>query len=279
MGAIACKSLLGLVWGNDVGKISRWGGYCIPCQEPNAWIVPTFHPSFIMRMGDRVYDRIFNKHLKLAISKIKSKPWKELPNYESEVEIIMNPAKAARIIRHWIKENQRPIAFDYEANCLKPEHDKAKLYACSISNGNSTIAYPWEGEAIEATDLLTKSKLPKIASNIKFEDRWTRVKLGHPVKHWLWDTMIAAHVIDNSPEVTGIEFQAFVLLGMKPYKQNTEQLLKSKRGSQLNRIHQIDLRDLLLRNGLDSLAEYKVAMKQMKILNRRSKAIENSKSR
>ena len=63
MGEVACKSLLKEIWKDDIGSISRWGGFCIPCTNPNTWIVPTFHPSYIMRKQDRVLDRVFRNQI------------------------------------------------------------------------------------------------------------------------------------------------------------------------------------------------------------------------
>ena len=163
-----------------------------------------------------------------------------------------------------------PIAFDYEANILKPEGEGTKIVSCSIcQGGKNTIAFPWEGEVIYTMDQMLKSSTPKIASNLKFEDRWTRVKLGHPVRNWWWDTMIAAHVLDNSPKVTGLKFQSFVLLGAESYDEHISPFLKSTGKSGFNRIDEIDLKDLLLYNGLDSLMEFLVAMKQMKLFKNR----------
>lgn len=266
LGGVAVKSLLSVIWKESVGAIGRWGGYCIPCCNPNAWIVPTYHPSYLMRKGDKVLDRIFKKQLRLATGRIKSKPWTTISSYKDEVEVVMNSPRAAKIIREMIRRGG-PVAFDYEANCLKPEGEGTEIVSCSICwRGKRTIAFPWYGEAVEATDTLLKSPLPKIASNLKFEDRWTRVKLGHPVRAWMWDTMIAAHVLDNRLGVTSLKFQAFVLLGMEPYDEHIKPFLTAKKGSRFNRIRELDLKDLLLYNGLDSLMAYKVGMKQMKLL-------------
>ena len=269
LGKVSIKSLMPILWKNDDGIVSKWAGYCIPCHNPNAWIIPTFHPSYILRRNDKVLNRIFEKHLKMAIKKSKAKPWKKVPDYESQIDVIMNPSEAAKEIYKMISQGG-PVAFDYEANCLKPEGEGTKIVSCSICHkGKKTIAYPWQGEVKHATDILLKSSMPKIASNIKFEDRWTRAKMGHPVKNWWWDTMIAAHVLDNSPKVTGLKFQAFVLLGAESYDDIVAPFLKSVKNSRFNRIHEVDLKDLLLYNGLDSLLEYKVAMKQMKLFENR----------
>ena len=266
LGKIAIKSLISVLWKEDDGIISKWAGYTIPCHNPNAWIICTYHPAYLLRKNDRVLDRFFGRHLRMTVEKSKSKPWKEIPNYESEVEIIMNPLQATKEIKMMVGKGG-PAAFDYETNCLKPEGEGTKIVSCSICwRGKKTIAFPWGGEIRQAMKELLKSSLPKIASNIKFEDRWTRVKMKYPVRNWWWDTMIAAHILDNSPKVTGLKFQSFVLLGAESYNDHIAPFLKSTKGTKFNRIHEIDLRDLLLYNGLDSLLEFLVAKRQMKLM-------------
>jgi len=269
MGEIACKSLLSEIYKDDVGKISRWCGYCIPCREPNAWIVPTFNPSYILQTGDDFLGRMFKKHLSLAVSKAKSKPWDEVPDYKKQIEIITRPSQAAKILREMIKKGGA-VAPDYETNCLKPDGEGTEIVSCAVCwRGRRTISYPWQSEAIDATSELLKSPMPKIASNLQFENRWTMSKLGHQVENWYWDTMIAAHVLDNTSETTGLSFQAFVRLGQENYDAHIKPFLKQKKGSKFNRIHELDLNDLLLYGGLDSYLEYWVAMKQIKLVEKR----------
>lgn len=263
LGAVAIKSLLPVIWQEKIGTISRWGGYVIPCHKPNAWIAATYHPSYIIRKQDLVLDKMFEKHLRLAL-KHKKKPWTVPPSFKEQIEVILAPSQAAHILRGMRKKGGT-VAFDYEANCLKPEGEGTEIICCSVCHkGKRTIAYPWVGEAIEETDKLLKSSMPKVAANLKFEDRWTRVKLGHPVKNWLWDTMIAAHVLDYRPSITGLKFQAFVQLGVQSYDKHIKPYLKSVGQSRFNRIKELDLKELMLYNGLDSLLTYKIAMKQMK---------------
>jgi uracil-DNA glycosylase family 4 len=274
LGEVACKALLSEIWKDEVGQISRWGGYCIPCRDPNAWIVPTFHPSYVLRMGDdKILNRMFSNHLKLGVDKAKSKPWRQIPDYKKRVEIVTRPSKAAKILREMLGdllESGRAMSVDYETNSLKPEGDGTEIVSCAVScAGKRTISYPWQGEAIDATSQLLQSPFPKIAANIKFEDRWTRSKLGHKVRNWYWDTMLAAHVLDNRPEITGLSFQAFILMGQENYDSHIKPFLKAKKGSQFNRIHDLELSDLLLYGGLDSYLEYWIAMKQMKLYERR----------
>lgn len=268
LGGVAVNSLLSYLWQEKTDSIGRWAGFCIPSQKLNSWIIPTYHPSYLLRTHNKVAERMFRKHLRLAIHK-KSKPWKNPPNDKDHVEVIVRPSRAAKIIKQMIGLGGI-VSFDYEANCLKPEGDGPEIISCSVCwKGKKTIAYPWHGEAIEATDELLKSPMPKIASNLKFEDRWTRVHLGHPVRGWWWDTMMAAHVLDNRPAITSLKFQSFVLLGAEPYDTHIKPYLNTTGLKRFNRIKELDLKELLLYNGLDSLYAYKVAMRQIKEFRRR----------
>ena len=269
LGRVAMKSVLGSLWKENIGTASKWGGLAIPCRNPNAWIVPTLHPSHVLVKKDNpLIGRLFRQQIKLGLSKAKNKPWdKPKTNNSKQIEIIIRPSQAAKKIYDMQKREKYASAFDYETNSLKPETEGAEIISCSICwGGRTTIAFPWAGEAIEAVSNYIKSPSLKIASNLKFEDRWTRVKLGHGVRNWWYDTMIGSHVLNNAPGITSLKFQAFVLLGQEPYDDHIKPLLKSNKENKLNQIHKIDIQDLLLYNGLDSLLEYKVAMKQIKQL-------------
>lgn len=269
LGSVAVESLIGGLWESDCGSIGRWNGYTIPCTSPNVWIAPIYHPSYIIKNNnDSLLELLFQKHLKKAISLSANKPWNNPPDYKKKIEIIARPSEAAKIIKEECKKSSY-AAFDYETTCLKPEYKGAEIVSCSICfDGNRTIAYPFENESKEATIDFIRQPIYKIASNLKFEDRWTKRILGTNVKNWYWDTMIAAHTIDNKPEVTSIKFQSFVLIGAPSYNTHIKPYLSSKNKEHLNRIKELSISDLLLYNGLDSLLEYKVAMKQIKLLER-----------
>jgi hypothetical protein len=91
-------------------------------------------------MDDKVLNRIFHNHLKLAISKAKSKPWKNPPDYRKQVQVIIRPSKAAKEIKHIMSLGGK-MAFDYESNCLKPEGKGPEIISCSICRqGRQTIS-------------------------------------------------------------------------------------------------------------------------------------------
>lgn len=267
LGTGAVQALMPIVYkDSDIGGITKWSGWKIPCQKVNAWICPTFHPASILYEDEKrnpVLKMLFQKHLAQAV-KIDSRPWKEVPDWKSEIEVIHSPKKAARAIREL---QQSPlIAFDYESTCLKPELPGAAIVCCSISNGKRTIAYPWLEPAVSATyDLLRDKSVWKIAANLKNEERWTEWAFGKPVRNWFWDTVVDAHLLDNRPNITSVKFQSFALLGFESYDDHIRDFLKGDKETGINRIQkEIDPHQLLVYCGLDSLLEYKIAKKQIR---------------
>lgn len=273
LGNAPVKSLVGWLWKEDPGGISRWAGWTIPCQRLNAWVVPTFHPSYLARREseepDPVLSRLWKKHLEAAFS-LEGRPWKKLPDYASRVRRVLDPREAARELAR-LARGERPVAFDYETDRLKPDHPEAHIVCCSASDGETTIAYPWVGKAVQATRDFLRSPVPKIAQNMKFEERWTRTHLGCRVRNWTFDTMVAAHVLDNRPGIAGLKFQAFALLGQESYDDRVKPYLKSAGGGNApNRLPEVvregGLNGLLLYCGLDSLLEWEIAQIQAKKL-------------
>lgn len=264
LGAVPTKSLLSLVWKENVGGISKWAGFCIPCHEPNAWIVPTFHPSYCERMQDPVVDMFFERHIQLALEK-EGKPWEEIPKWEKEVQCILDPKEAAEKI-HGLIESPF-VAWDLETNTLKPDSKKSQIVCCALSDGITTIAFPWYGVAIKAMHEFIRSDTPKGGYNLKFESRWTNKEFGCRVKNWYWDGMIGAHVLDNRPGITSLKFQSFVRLGQQDYNTHIHPYLKSKGSNLENRIKEIEIMDLLRYCGMDALLEWKVDVLQMKEMN------------
>lgn len=269
LGAIAVKSLLGWLWKEDTGLVSRWDGWCIPSQRLNAWVCPTWHPAAMLhgnvdgkQKENEVRQLFFESHLKAACE-LEGRPWKEPPEFEDRVRIIYDPEEAVEWIEGAIVDNES-VAFDYETTTLKPDSDKAEIVCCSISDGERSIVYPWHGAAIRATSKLLRSDIPKIGYSAKFEERHTWKALGHGVNNWIWDGMIAAHVLDNRPEITSLKFQAFVRLGVESWDDNIKPYLRSEGSNTSNRIREVDLSKIMFYCGLDSLYEWLVAEQQMK---------------
>jgi len=268
LGLAPVRSLIGWLWKENVGPMGRWTGWTIPLQKWNCWVCPTWHPSFIMRVENQseseVATLLFEKHLKTAVS-FNRRPWKEVP--KKQIKIVLDDEEAAAWIKKYIAR-QLPVAVDYETTGgPKPDGGKFHIYSCSVSDGNETVSYPWQGEAIKATKELMESSVPKVASNMKFEIRWSWANGINP-RNFVFDTMEAAHVLDPRPKTTGLKFQSFVNLGQEDYSDHIKPYLegKGRGGYERNRIKEVELNKLLFYGGLDALLEIKLAKIQSRKL-------------
>lgn len=272
LGGVAVRSLIGEQWKENPGALGRWVGFNIPDQKLNTWICPTYHPSYLERENNSVLDSYFRQHLEQALAN-EGRPWDPVPDWESQIEVL-GVKEAAQALREMEREGGE-IAIDIEGNCLKPETPNAQIVCCSVChNGKRTIAYPWHGDAIQATkELIESNRIGCIAANMKHEDRWFFYFLGIRPRHWIFDTMLAGHVIDNREGgICGLKFQAYVELGLPGYDDHIKQFLKSVGKSKLNRVQDIDLTQLLKYCGFDTLLEYKLARRQNRRLTFRNAA-------
>jgi len=265
MGTTAIQSVIAPEWMGATGSFAQWVGYQIPSQKYNAWICPTYHPAWVLERGDDICVKIFQKHLKDASKRIGTRPDNKW-DPRKEVKILHDPAE---IVDHLVRYRKLggTIAFDYETTGLKPDNPEMEIISNSVCwNGQETIAYMMQDDSVisETKRLLRAKSLGKIASNMKFEERWSREKLGVSVVNWIHDTMLSSHVLDNRQGICSIKFQAYIRYGINDYSSHISPFLKSEESNTLNRIKEVDQNDLLLYNGLDSLLEFKVAVDQMR---------------
>jgi uracil-DNA glycosylase family 4 len=261
MGGPAAYQVTSLAWKEDKDTdVGRWVGWRIPSIQLNAWICPTYHPSFLLHAKDPVAELHVTKHLKAAFE-LKGKPHKRNPAYSDRVLVTMDHKQAARAIGVFV--GQKPIAIDIETTTLKPDSKYAQIICCAVSDGESSVAYPWHGDAIEATRQLIHSDTPMIAANLNFEQRWFRKEFGRGVKNWHHDTVLGAHVLNCGHGICGLKFQAFVLLGVPDYSSHLDAYIAGDDNNSPNRLREVEPSVLLHYCGLDALLECLVTEKQL----------------
>lgn len=257
------KTALQAIIGEDkaITSIEKYVGWAIPDQILKTWIFPTYHPSYLLRNSDDVVlKNLFSKHLKQAILYNK-----EFPDYSEDkkkVQIITNPFAAAVFIDGL--KAYKNICFDIETTGKKPHAPGHRIVSIAFSvDSNSATAFPFFDdpdfkEAIRK--LMTNKKIKKIAQNMKFEDTWMRF-FGFPVSRWHYDTMQAAHILDNRTGITGLKDQVYFHFGVRSYNDTVEPFLKSseKSANAFNKIDLCPMDDLLLYNGLDAMYEMRLA--------------------
>ena len=288
LGEAAIKSFLGGRWKDSLGTqtkegsytsgiVTKWHGWTIPDRDTGAWVVPMFHPSYVLHTqennGNPIIAKLFDLDLQKARKLLDEPVYKPAFKETAGVEIVTDLAKLCTIFEG-ILEWETLIAFDYETTGLKPHAAGHRIATCSISvNGDRAWSFDFPPKGTKAhrlfKQILTSPKIGKIASNLKMEDNWTNELLGIPVVNWVWDTMLAAHVLDNRKGVTGLKFQAYVQFGVIDYASHLDNYLHSKKEDGANAFNKIDdapHHDLLLYGGMDSMLEFRLAKKQMEEL-------------
>lgn len=266
LGSVAIESFMRLIGMEEVGYSSnQWSGLVIPLQKFNCWVIPTLHPSYLLRLQSNITDMMFDSAIE-KVSELKGRPWNEIPNYEDKIDIVYQPKQIKLMLRDTILHSE-VTAFDYETNASKPEYTGADIKTCSLCvDGDTTFAFPLLDEGVRRwLPGFLQSPVRKVGQNIKFEDRFSKKMLKTKVvRNWYWDTMLAAHALDYRSGMTGLKFQVFARFGLLPYDKHLEHLLEAPRGNNLNRIDKIPMNELLLYNGMDSYFTYQIMLQQQK---------------
>lgn len=271
--------------------MSRWRGLCIPDKETKAWIVPLYHPSFLLRTKKKTkrgfvyYDKnvesLYDRDLRQAVEwfeTLEERP--VIPNYKRKVKLVTD---IRTLKTHFKKMRTKSevkkilTAFDYETSALKPFNPINRIWCMSIAYGSISFSFPidyehwkpqeWEEVVDLVTEYLTNPKIRKIAQNLKFEDVWSRTYFKESAVYgWLWCTMNAAHIIDARKAFTGLKFQSYINFGIEGYENQIKPYMKTRPNSFINRLNEVPLEDLLMYCGLDALLTKKLYIVQRNII-------------
>jgi uracil-DNA glycosylase family 4 len=275
MGGVAVDSFFTDRFSNT--SISRWVGLNIPDKRTGAWVMPLYHPSYIKRREfDANLKSEFIRNLKYAVSCSKLEPYKheELDRYTTSLTAFDSIKVLLKKILQRADDKYVPLYIDYETTGLKPHWKDSRIATVSIATDRSTAyAFPFQYKDFFSIKEIRKIKgmLRKImthpniglmAQNMKFEDSWTRNVLGVKPANWMWDTMIASHLIDNRRSFTGLKFQSYIHFGIDPYDKGVSKFLKAPPNSHHNNVDKAPLGELLYYNCLDTLLGMRLYDKQ-----------------
>lgn len=268
-GYSAVYSVIGPKWKGDMGEnVNKWRGWTIPDQDLQAWVIPMLSPHLLKQ--DRVeVQTIWNQDF-LRLKGILKTTFPVMPT--PTIEIIKDFSILNKIDRY------STISFDYETTGLKPHAPGHKIVCVSIAD-SADHAYvgmiPKKLSMIEGfLNLLTCPTIRKMAHNMKYEDTWTEVIFGTTIKNWHWDSMLAAHLLDNRKGITGLKFQSFVNFGVSDYSSEISPYLEGTDPDNANSFNKIEeliktesgKEKLLHYCGLDSVYEHRLAEIQQQII-------------
>ena len=273
LGGTAIDSVIGHRWsGNTSESVNKWRGWTIPDRDFKCWICPTFHPSYLERTGlKKELMNIWQQDLERAVSRIEE-PWPRFKKPEIEIVSDLQFLDA--------QANGGLMAFDYETTGIKPHKKGHRIRTVSIAD-REDHCWAFEmpktrRERVPFRCWLKNANIRKMAHNMKFEEAWSRTIMKEPVQGWEWDSMLAAHMLDNRTGISGLKFQTYVNFGIVDYSSDVDPFLRStKAGEGGNAFNKIDdllktksgKQKLLEYNALDSIYEYRLALKQMEKIN------------
>lgn len=266
-GLEAIESIIGTKWKKDLGELFKWRGWTIPFYNFNAWVCPIFHPSFFEPTRTEAAT-VWKQDLRNALSKLDM----ELPIYKEPTIKIIEDLSELDLI------NTDLIAFDYECTGIKPHRVGHKIICASIAISKSKVLVFMMPDSKKKRqpfiNLLKNNLIGKMSHNIKYEQAWTRQHLGVDIQNWQFDSMLAAHIIDNRKGITGLKFQSFVHFGVAGYDDDVAPWLRSgdKDGNAINRIEELiqtaqGREKLMTYCALDSIYEFRLAKLQMQQMN------------
>lgn len=277
-GDAAVNSLIGYRWKKGLGSISKWRGWTIPDRDFHCWICPNYHPSYMER-GDIEIETIWTQDVKKGLSMVDT-PFPQFPDETKQI-IFPKESELPLILKELAMGAFLPdpdlLILDIETTGRKPHAPGHRIISwsfCNTPNRVYSFRHPKDMENRRLLKKLLVSKVGKGAHNIKFEHNWTQHLLGMEINNWVIDTQLAAHVLDNREDITSLKFQVYVNFGVVDYDSEVHPYLEAvnrKNANAKNKIEEliqtkVGLRKLLTYGGLDSIFEYKLAVKQMKQL-------------
>ncbi len=263
LGMSALQCLIGRRWGGEIGKFEKWRGWTIPDQELRTWICPVFHPKHVHTEADEL---IWAEDIKNALLQA----FQPFPDYEEPTIEVLTDLDKLNSIR-----DGSTVSIDYETTGLKPQAAGHDIICASVATSTlhcySFLLPPEPTKLRPFLKLLRNPTINKMAHNMKYEDTWTTEILKTPVQNWWWDSMLAAHILDNRPGIVGLKFQTYVNFGIVDYNSEIAPYLQSGStdSNAINRITQLlespeKVRQLLTYCGLDTVYQYRLMKLQQK---------------
>jgi len=273
LGNCAIESVIGKYWLKDLGGITKWRGWTIPDQNYKAWIVPTYHPSFIDRQKEpEIVNLLWKQDLQKAIDCIE-KPMPVMPVFEDRIVYCYSDREHIKAMQEVAKSKY--FAFDYETTGLRPYRKGHKIVCTSAAIKDKSFVWENTPERNKTfSRILRDMRIKKSSHNVFFEDMWSSHFISK-VNGWDWCSQNTAHILDNRHGITGLKFQTYIHFGIADYDGDVSYYLKSvdqkKHGANsFNRIEhfiqKFGIKKLLTYCGLDSLFGYKLTMIQKEMI-------------
>lgn len=219
LGAVAIQGVL-----DDMpfsASVSKLSGLAIPSFRRNCWVVCSYHPAYFVRNGGKDLCLLFD-----AVKKVKECLNVSIVQRRVEEDdfVLLEDFDEVVSFLERISTIDKPVAMDYETNCLSPFEAGSKLLTVSLVYDSGGACIPlehrearWDEQQLKQIySLLAKfltSDVPKIIHNWNFEEVWSRAKLGVSINNVVRDTEVFQHILDGRRGASSLGFQTYVRWG------------------------------------------------------------------
>lgn len=259
LGVNALVSVVEPKWKGNIEGLEKWRGWQIPDNEWHCYICPTYHYSDIE--DDEVMQLLFEKDIDNAVFLPTLKKRKE-PNIKIIDDLsVLNTIESGMVSIDLETTGIKPHRKGHRIVCASVAYDEDNCYSFLLPDGRK--------EKQPFIDLLINLNIKKMAHNMKFEHTWIKERLRVEVVNWYFDSMIAAHILDNRQGICGLKFLSYVMLGIGDYSSDIEHYLTSpgKDCNEFNKVIELSKNNkekLLTYCGLDTIYQYRIAVEQIK---------------
>jgi hypothetical protein len=266
-GSISMKSIMADRFSGALGEFSKWRGWMVPDQDYKCWVAFMDNPNYVEGHKNEAVSTIWKQDIVKALRHVDI-PW--MRDKKADIEFISDLSVLKKI-------KSDMVAVDYETTGIKP-HAMGHRIVCASVADTPDHCYAFmmpnkKRERIWFLNLMWNEHIKKMAHNLKYENVWTEKRLRQPVRGWYWDSMLAAHILDNRPNISGLKFQTYINFGVADYSSDISPYLKSegKDANELNNIHKLletfgGREKLLTYCGKDTIYQYRLALKQMELM-------------
>jgi uracil-DNA glycosylase family 4 len=245
---------------SNKSKFRVWAGTSIPDQELKCWVLPMYHPAYLLhRDFDEALQNIWKKQLKAAIEKVKE-PFPDNSYLIERVKYTLDEGEACSWINEMLHRGPKWVGFDYETTGIKPHRIGHRIHTASFAYADKAYSFPFfdTDRFLSAWKRFLASDIGKIVHNFSFEQLWSKVLLGVDIAGRRWDTMLGAHSVHNI-RPTQLKFQTYTNLGIlgyddaiDPYITRLREGEDKKSSNAFNCIEDCPIEDTLQYGGVDS---------------------------
>lgn len=245
-------------------SISSLCNRVIPLKEFNTWVLPMFHPSYMIRnKHDANLHGYFRRNLRMAVEFCKEN-W-GLPTLSpfDDIVSLTDPREIKEMI-DTIIDTEALTAFDFEGTGIDPEYPGHRITSMAIATKDKSYAFPIDHNESNYTDkeydiicdaicdYIGNWELKRVAHSVNFDVRFAEWILGAEAGGKFSCTMVASHILDHRSGNNSLKDQAFLRYGIKEYDKAAKKYISAKKGHKFNTMPSMPLAEQLLYVGADA---------------------------